>query len=173
MSFDILGVDQNKAYNIKTAGNTPLPFDFHGGQCIDLIVGLLNGDLCKPKKSKKSKKPKKKGKAPEPTPADILIDFDLEICKASFDGKKFHIPDPHRTFARKTTMEPNRCAIVESYVKHFKAPGNENFYLEPITASRLASATINAVRKDDKFFILQMYTYGVAVCYSSLFFEDA
>ena len=71
------------------------------------------------------------------------------MCKASFDGTKFRIPDPHRTFARKTTMEPNRQAIVESYVKHFKMPDDE--YMEPLPASRLASATIKAVRKEGAF----------------------
>ena len=45
-------------------------------------------------------------------------------------------------------MEPNRRAVVESYVKHFKQPTN---YLEPIEQSRLASATIKAVRKDGTF----------------------
>ena len=43
-------------------------------------------------------------------------------------------------------MEPNRRAVVDSYVKHFKVP--EKYSLQPIQQSKLASVTINAVRKD-------------------------
>ena len=147
MSFDTLGLDsKNKAYNIKTKAKSDLPFDFDGGGNIDLIVARVDaGDGKKAAKKKSSKKEK----AQEISAFDLLDDFDLEMCKASFDGTKFRIPDPHRTFARKTTMEPNRQAIVESYVKHFKMPDDE--YMEPLPASRLASATIKAVRKEGAF----------------------
>ena len=71
-----------------------------------------------------------------------LEGLDLDTCKASFDGKKFHIPDPHLTFAGKTKMESNRRAVVGSYVRHHHGEG----LLEPIDLCRLASATIRAVR---------------------------
>ena len=71
-----------------------------------------------------------------------LEGLDLDTCKASFDGKKFHIPDPHLTFAGKTKMESNRRAVVGSYVRHHHGEG----LLEQIDLSRLASATIRAVR---------------------------
>ena len=74
--------------------------------------------------------------------------FDLTICKASFDGKTFRVPDPHRTFAAKSTMEPNRRAIVESYVKHYKPVPWTEIGMEPIMQSKLATSTIEAVRKD-------------------------
>ena len=131
MHFDTLGIDgRNKAYNIKPKPGGDLPFDFEGDGSIDLIVALT----------------KTKGSKKDITPFDILEDFDLTICKASFDGKTFRIPDPHRTFSRQSTMEPNRRAIVESYVKHFESP-NER-YMEPIAESALASDTIKKVRKD-------------------------
>jgi len=127
MCFDELGVENNKAYNIKPKSGGDLPFDFTGGGSIDLIVARINTE----------------GGA-----RSLLEDFDLTICKASFDGKNFRIPDPHRTFSAKSTMEPNRSAVVESYVKHFKSPSQKYQYLEPMAAYALASTTIKAVRKD-------------------------
>ena len=109
-------------YAIKPKPGGNLPFDFDGRGDIDLIV------------------------AQRGLPASSLLDgFDLEICKASFDGRKFHIPDPHLTFAAKTKMEPSRQAIVGSYVRHH--PGQPR-YMRPIDTARLASTTISAVRRD-------------------------
>jgi len=126
MQFGILGVVpiNDGTHNIKPKPGGHLPFDFNGTGKIDLIVAKTG------------------------VPVSSLLDgFDLEICKASFDGKKFHIPDPHLTFAAKTKMEPNRRAVVGSYVKHHQEP--ENYYsMQPIELSRLASTTISAVRRD-------------------------
>ena len=123
MSFGLLGLDANdRAYDIKPKQGGNIPFDFNGFGKVELIVAKTG--LSAP---------------------DLLKGFDLDICKASFDGKKFHIPDPHLTFAGKTKMEPNRSAVVGSYVRHHST-GEE--YLEPIDFSRLASATIRAVRTD-------------------------
>jgi hypothetical protein len=109
-------------YAIKPKPGGNLPFDFDGHRNIDLIV------------------------AQRGLPASSLLDgFDLEICKASFDGRKFHIPDPHLTFAAKTKMEPSRQAVVGSYVRHH--PGQPH-YMPPIDMARLASTTISAVRRD-------------------------
>ena len=123
MSFDVLGVDQNKAYNIK-AKNNQLPFDFYGNGSIDLVVARREVN----------------------TALALLDDFDLNICKASFDGNRFIIPDPHLTFKRKSTMEPNRRAVVESYVKHYTPPTSR--WMIGIEASRHALATIKKVRED-------------------------
>lgn len=91
-SFDVLGLDpRDKVYNIKPKKGGDLPFDFDGDDCIDLIVAKIGEDGV--------------------TLFDLLEDFDLTICKASFDGKTFRIPDPHRTFSAKSTMEPNRRAV--------------------------------------------------------------
>jgi hypothetical protein len=123
--LDLLCIDtESEVYAIKPKPGGNLPYDFNGKGGIDLIV------------------------AQSALPASSLLDgFDLEICKASFDGKKFHIPDPHLTFAAKTRMEPNRKAVVGSYVRHH--PGQpDDHYLEPIDLARLASTTIRAVRKD-------------------------
>lgn len=132
MYFDILGVDRNKnnEYDIKPMPGGVIPFDYDGRGNIDLIVADVGGKEWHEKV----------------IPAELLDEFDLTICKASFDGKKFHIPDPHRTFKGETTMEPNRRAVVESYVRHFKSPGEKR--LGPIEQSRLASTAIEALRKD-------------------------
>jgi len=81
------------------------------------------------------------------SPKDLLQDFDLNICKASFDGSKFHIPNPHHTFSRKTTMEPSRKAIVESYVTHFQSPGTGRSF-SGMNCSVIAASTIRLVRRD-------------------------
>ena len=96
-----LRIDTKSAvYLIKPKPGGNLPFDFDGHGRIDLIVAQCG----------------------LPTVSALLDGFDLEICKASFDGRKFHIPDPHLTFAAKTKMEPSRQAVVGSYVRHH--PGN-------------------------------------------------
>ena len=145
MSFDVLGIEaNNKAYTIKPNAGGSLPFDFDGNGNIDLVVAKVYGDNTG--SAKKTGKPsKKKAKKSEVTPFDILDDFDLTICKASFDGTTFRIPEPHLAFARKTTMEPYRRAIVESYVKHF--PGTKG-YLQPADQSEIASAVIKSVRRE-------------------------
>jgi len=112
-------------YDIKPKPGGNLPFDFNGDKDIDLIV------------------------AQDALSASSLLDgFDLEVCKASFDGKKFHIPDPHLTFAAKTRMEPNRIAVVGSYVRHHPGQPENRYGLEPIDMARLVSATISAVRRE-------------------------
>jgi len=150
MNFDVLGIEAtNKAYAIKPDKGGSLPFDFDGKGNIDLVVAKVCDDNTKKatkKSGKSSKKQAKKSKsASEVTPFGILEDFDLTICKASFDGKTFRVPEPHLVFARKTTMEPYRRAVVESYLKHFpKIKG----YEAPAAQSKIASATIKSVRKE-------------------------
>eukprot|EP00984_Skeletonema_dohrnii_P006577 scaffold2353_cov93-Skeletonema_dohrnii-CCMP3373.AAC.8 len=126
MQLGILGVvpinDGTHDLKPKPGGN--LPFDFHGSGGIDLIVA----------------------KAGIPV-SSLLNGFDLEICKASFDGNKFHIPDPHLTFAGKTKMESNRRAVVGSYVTYHREPENR-YSMSTIELSRLVSSTIRAVRRD-------------------------
>ena len=124
MQFGILGVVpiNDGSHDIKPKPGGKLPFDFYGSGSIDLIVAKTG------------------------IPASSLLDgFDLEICKASFDGKKFHIPDPHLTFAGKTRMESNRRSIIGSYVKYHKQPTG---YMSAMENSRFASRTIKAVRRD-------------------------
>mmetsp|Transcript_11748 Transcript_11748/g.18017 ORF Transcript_11748/g.18017 Transcript_11748/m.18017 type:complete len:350 (-) Transcript_11748:1044-2093(-) len=114
------------SHDIKPKPGGKLPFDFEGKGGIDLIVAKTG------------------------IPTSSLLDgFDLEICKASFDGKKFHIPDPHLTFAGKTRMEANRRAVVSSYVKHHREPEPEDRYsMSAMDSSMLASGTIRAVRRE-------------------------
>jgi hypothetical protein len=125
MLFNLLGLDPNDSkYDIKPKPRGDLPFDFKGWGDIDLIVAKVGLSA-----------------------SDLLEGFDLDICKASFDGKKFRIPHPHLTFAGKTKMEPNRSAVIGSYVRHHREPENRR-NLEVIDLSRLASTTIRAVRRD-------------------------
>ena len=145
MFYDMLGVESNnKAYDIKPSAGGSLPFDYHGDGKIDLVVAKTH-DGNKETTKKTGKSSEKEAKKTEVTPFEILDDFDLTICKASFDGKTFRIPEPHLTFARKTTMEPNRCAVVESYLKHF--PGTKG-HMQPADQSAIASAVIKSVRKE-------------------------
>lgn len=134
MDFGTLGVDQNEKYNIRPKPGGTLPFDFNGDDSIDLIVARLKAG----------------GSEKAVTPFDLLDDFDLTICKAAFDGRNFHIPDPHRTFMAQSTMEPNRRAVVESYVRHYVPPESSNNHpnINPNAQAALASATIAKVRSD-------------------------
>jgi len=130
LHFTELGIDQNKAYDVKPKSGGDLPFDFHGDGNIDLVVGRL----------------KDKSGDKKITPSDLLSDFDLEICKCSFDGRKFRVADPHNTFSGRTTMEPNRRAVVGSYARHFAPPASR--YIRDEAASAHAGAVIARVRAD-------------------------
>mmetsp|Transcript_33702 Transcript_33702/g.76077 ORF Transcript_33702/g.76077 Transcript_33702/m.76077 type:complete len:496 (+) Transcript_33702:80-1567(+) len=130
LHFTSLGIDLNEAYDVKPKSGGDLPYDFHGEGDIDLVVGRL----------------KDKSGDKKIAPSDLLSDFDLEICKCSFDGKKFHIADPHNTFSGKTQMEPKRRAVVSSYAAHFSPPANK--YLSGAEASTHTSAVIRKVRVD-------------------------
>ena len=46
---------------------------------------------------------------------DLLAQFDLDICKASFDGRVFRIPDPHRSFRSETRMDPRRLELMSAF----------------------------------------------------------
>mmetsp|Transcript_33701 Transcript_33701/g.76072 ORF Transcript_33701/g.76072 Transcript_33701/m.76072 type:complete len:491 (+) Transcript_33701:80-1552(+) len=131
LHFTSLGIDLNEAYDVKPKSGGDLPFDFHGDGNIDLVVGRL----------------KDKSGDKKIAPSDLLSDFDLEICKCSFDGKKFHIADPHNTFSGKTQMEPKRRAVVSSYANHFSPPAN-NKYMDGDVAAFHTSAVIRKVRVD-------------------------
>jgi len=98
-----VGVEEfDEECRIKPLDGHELPFDFNAdSDSIDLVVAKTECE----------------------TAFEILEDFDLNICKASFDGNKFHIPDPHLTFACKTTMEPLRKTLVTSYARHWQQGG--------------------------------------------------
>ena len=126
--FDLLGADpKNKAYHIKPKPRGDLPFDFRGNGNIDLVV------------AKKDK-----------TAYQLLDDFDLTICKASWNGRNFKIPNPHQSFCAKSTYDPIRCEIVNSYLKHFNPAVHED--MEPSKVAHAnstnASAVIQKVQKD-------------------------
>jgi hypothetical protein len=55
----------------------------------------------------------------------LLEDFDVDICKASWNGRFFSIPNPHFTFTRRSKMEPERMVLTESYKRHVLAVQNE------------------------------------------------
>ena len=50
---------------------------------------------------------------------DLLKSFDLAICKTSFDGKHFHIPNPHQTLAAETMITPARRGLIEAFLGHY------------------------------------------------------
>ena len=46
---------------------------------------------------------------------ELLAQFDLESCKASFDGRVFRIPDPQRSFRGETRMDPRRLELMSAF----------------------------------------------------------
>lgn len=48
---------------------------------------------------------------------ELLESFDIIICKCSFDGTKFRIPEPHRTFKMKSSLEPKRRRLMRAFAK--------------------------------------------------------
>jgi len=88
-------------YCIKPAlPDDPFPFDFHYDKdptYVDLVVAKAGCASAK----------------------DLLDDFDLSLCKASWDGKNFHIPDPHYAFTGRSKLEPNRKRLMEAYRRFY------------------------------------------------------
>ena len=122
MHFTLLGLEpKNKAYQIKPKPKGELPFDFNGEGNTDLVVSKVGKNAY-----------------------DLLDDFDLTICKASFDGTHFKIPSPHQTFAGKSTYDPTRRAIINSYMNHYRNPSTDEVYDKCMNAS----AIIQKVCKD-------------------------
>jgi hypothetical protein len=61
---------------------------------------------------------------PECMDARVLLDaFDIVICRASFDGTVFRIPDPHLTFKRQTALEPHRKQLLDRVCQAAGADG--------------------------------------------------
>jgi hypothetical protein len=143
----LLGRDCDDAeYEIrpKKGGDLPFDFDARAGGKFDLIVRVkvpseLLGYI---------------------TAHDLLDSFDLTICKASFDGTTFKIPEPHLLFNRKSTMEPYRRTLLDSYMNHYGKIINSGEYdlnfNYSADKSLLASCVIDNVRRDlpgsDDFF---------------------
>lgn len=132
-TYGILGVNGEDVDYLIKSQNDNLPFDYSGRGKIDLIVAKkTKGDTVAKRDDESmstSEPASKKTKKIQPrtvTPLDVLQDFDLTICAASFDGRTFRIPNPHLTFAGKTTMEPLRKAVVESYVRFYDSKNPDN-----------------------------------------------
>ena len=45
----------------------------------------------------------------------LLASCDLNISKASWDGRVFRIPDPHRSFQSETRMDPRRLELMSAF----------------------------------------------------------
>jgi hypothetical protein len=52
----------------------------------------------------------------ETTALKLIDQFDLSICKVSFDGKSFRIPSPHLTFNAASTMDARRAALIRDFM---------------------------------------------------------
>ena len=51
---------------------------------------------------------------------ELLSSFDLEICKCSFDGNVFRVPDHVKSFAGHTRVTPARRALVRDFMRNVK-----------------------------------------------------
>lgn len=47
----------------------------------------------------------------------LLREFDLEICKCSYDGRTFRVPAPVQTFASRSTVDPARQYLVDDFMR--------------------------------------------------------
>ena len=70
---------------------------------------------------------------------DLLAQFDLDICKASFDGRVFRIPDPHRSFRSETRMDPRRLELMSAFADKLleKPPARRYEFEDPVYPSNL------------------------------------
>lgn len=98
--WGVAGEDyKNPPYRIETLLGGPLPY-MRGQKKkgIDLVVT----------------------KAEQPSAMVALDDFDINICKCAWNGNNFFIPDPHHTFARRSTLGSNvKKDLKFSYQNHY------------------------------------------------------
>lgn len=104
-------IDKDRAFDkhhrIECTAGTALPFDFNGGDYwdplkIDLVVGSDHN---------------------EPDATEMLESFDLSICKSWWDGKFFHVCQPHLTFDYKAVLEPERRLLMQRYQESYPQSG--------------------------------------------------
>lgn len=68
---------------------------------------------------------------------ELLKSFDLLICAAYYDGETFHIPHPHMTFQKRSSMEPLRLSMMKAFQAEWKKyhgkvdEGIEDFHESP------------------------------------------
>eukprot|EP00438_Fugacium_kawagutii_P013561 Skav234765 [mRNA] locus=scaffold2396:49006:52599:- [translate_table: standard] len=51
---------------------------------------------------------------------ELLKSFDLLICAAYYDGESFHIPHPHMTFQKRSSMDPLRLSMMKAFQTEWK-----------------------------------------------------
>ena len=104
-TLETFGEDfQSAPYRIETVDNVPLPFCLTQWRELDKVVDLV---VCMAEHSS--------AKA-------ALDDFDINICKCSWDGHSFSIADPHNTFRRRSVVGPEkRKSFLTSYKHHFNS----------------------------------------------------
>ena len=91
------GFRMSGEHAIRVLPGTPLPFDWNLRRktSLDLVVSEAGIDDAR----------------------RLLDSFDLLLCKASFDGAAFRIPDPHRSLAARSRLEPQRLALMEAFAE--------------------------------------------------------
>ena len=88
-----IGVPEGSA-----GGAFPYDFELRGGSFVQIIIA-------------------------EPRVKDareLLNSFVLEICKCSFDGNVFRVPDAVKSFAGRTRVTPARHALVDDFMRNVK-----------------------------------------------------
>lgn len=133
-------------YEIASLPGDPFAFDYYCSwqpTTFDLVVSRANGRSVD----------------------DILADFDLNICKAKWNGTTFSIPDPHYTFRRRSKMDPQWNTWMKSYQRHYKMEsGNdvdedaEENCMERVWRIRIAMKEVR--REHGNHVLAPHYRYG-------------
>lgn len=77
----------------------------------------------------------------------LLREFDLEICKCSYDGRTFRVPVPVQTFASRSTVDPARRYLVDDFMRKRAnhAPNVDDFFscldIDPAMKKAIAKMT--------------------------------
>jgi hypothetical protein len=99
--FNPIAIEQTEHHTVECLPGQELPFNHHciGSKVLDLIVAKATCEDAR----------------------GLLKSFDITICKCSFDGQIFRIPDPHLTFTEQTRLEPTRMDLMLAVCKVCKA----------------------------------------------------
>ena len=57
--------------------------------------------------------------------SELLQSFDIVLCKASFDGRLFRVPQPHLSFCAETALDPQRQKLMRTFVAETFSEGPE------------------------------------------------
>jgi len=93
---------------------------------------------------------------------DLLQYFDFTICRTSYDGKRFHIPEPHHSLRFETTVQPTRLEVMFASAQglaKFFLPASDPLIFSPLDNQLITKKIILTTLENQPYeFIQRLFT---------------